>query len=88
MSSNSKSRYFYEYLPIAPEGVYDYHFDEYSPVSQKLLKFQLLKLLSNLSDEFCWGILLDDFPNQYGLEQEKITQYKDIELINVKVVKE
>jgi hypothetical protein len=82
-SKNQRFREIIEaYLPIAPEGLYDDHFDVTSPAGQKLFKaatvFKIddkdrmtletknkdkaVKLLKKLSDEFCWGLLLDDFP--------------------------
>jgi hypothetical protein len=71
-----------KYLPLAPEGLYDDHFDVTSVAGQKLFKsamvFQIdekdcitlesknkdkaIHLLKKLSDEFCWDILLDNFP--------------------------
>ena len=84
--NKTKSQLFSEvlakYLPVAPEGLYDDHFDVTSVAGQKLFKaatvFKIedkdrltlesknkdkaVRLLKKLSDEFCWDILLDNFP--------------------------
>ena len=84
--AKSRSQLFSEaiekYLPVAPEGLYDDHFDVTSAAGQKLFKaatvFKIedkdrltlesknkdkaIRLLKKLSDEFCWDLLLDNFP--------------------------
>lgn len=84
--AKSRSHFFSEaiekYLPVAPEGLYDDHFDVTSAAGQKLFKaatvFKIddkdrltlesknkdkaIRLLKKLSDEFCWDLLLDNFP--------------------------